>query len=787
MITRKKNETSFTSYQQYVIDYLTQHCTNQDGLLLYHYMGSGKTFTAVGLAVNIAMPVVLLAPSGLISMWKTEYFSKYKSIMPPVSKVLSYEVFWNEMRKMGTNGIKWRNKHMLIVDEAHNLSTWLSDKLPLNERHECLHYLQQFKKRVLLTGTPIYWSERDLSFLTNVASGKVLMPIDDNAFRKKYYKVIKSRSLVEGWVAPVSRDLFRLVGTATITAATSTVMYAVLPPGKMNQLMGLLQKGSVGITTVWYRTVCTLVKPLLEHVLKKVISNDNTRNWLHEHGSNKKHRTSHTAQKWRSQKIPTLPAFVARSLPISQPEIQMLTHWVTQRVMGRKQNLMLAGQAPYLILTLLLLYIMHAVIKRYFTREDDNELLKMDYNHLVNDIGPYISYYKPETLSENSSVWRRWLAGGPAPSEKVYRAWRKIKHTRHNSRGGGGGRRKHSSQKTRKSSSVQQATFPTVNSVIETVSYNPSQVALFMRYTLGKMSFEDYTQLTILENTQQGKIISFDQASLTNFRIYGRMIGNSCVFRKPNDTLSYSYFENIDYDTTRFGYCLRDKHAFTSVAPKLRALYKHFKSGSKRRVVYSNFNEASATLSAYLTKKNIPHRYLRDAAPDAESKRDDYDVIMKWVSENANAILILGKSYSEGLSVLNVDEMHIMEPCESVAKNDQTKGRVARLGSHPPGSFVRIIEWITTMSTMTKWLKSTKEWFAHAPYVWYTDLLTKHRQGITPDAVVYREVHRLSKSTDRVVRLLQSRSIEHYAKTGFPKRCHAQKHTLKQLYVEHKK
>ena len=25
------------------------------------------------------------------------------------------------------------------------------------------------------------------------------------------------------------------------------------------------------------------------------------------------------------------------------------------------------------------------------------------------------------------------------------------------------------------------------------------------------------------------------------------MIGNSCVFRKPNDKLSYSYFENIEY------------------------------------------------------------------------------------------------------------------------------------------------------------------------------------------------------------------------------------------------
>ena len=783
-MTKKKCQT-YTTYQQYVIDFLTQHCTNQDGLLLYHYMGSGKTFTAVGIAANLNLPVVLLAPSGLLSMWQKDYFAKYRHILPRIAKVLSYEAFWEEMHKMGKHGEGWRGKHLLLVDEAHNLSTWLSDKLPVNERHECLQCLLQFKKRILLTGTPIYWSERDLSFLTNVASGKVIMPIDDNAFRKKYYKVIKSRSLLEGWVAPVSRDLFRLVGTATITATTSTVMYAMLPPGRMTTLMGLLQKASVGITTTWYRTVCTLLKPLLEPAMQRIISSENTRDWLHGHGSNKRHRASHTAQKWRSQKIPVLPSIIARSLPISNEEIQILTGWVTQRVMGRKQNLMLAGQAPYLILTLVLLYVLHAVIKRYFAREEDNELLKLDYDHLVNDIGPYISYYRPDVLSEHSSAWRRWLAGGPIPSATTARhRLQLLTHTRRH-------RTKPLTKTKRASKTISNATlttaealtFPKVKNTVETVGYNDRQVALFMRYTLGKMSFEDYAQLTVLQHTTHGTVTSFDQASLTNFRIYGRMIGNSCLFRKPNNTLSYSYFDNVHYDTTRFCYSLRDRHVFASVSPKFRALYKCFAARNKRCVVYSSFNEASAALSAYLTQKKIPHRYLRDTDSDVKTNSSDYDAIMQWVNTHSNAVLILGKSYSEGLSVLNVDEMHIMEPCESVAKNDQTKGRVARLGSHPPGSTVCIVEWVTTMASLTRLIKSTKEWFAHSPYVWYTDLLTNHKQSITPDAVVYREVHKLSKSTDRIVKLLQKRTIEHYATSSYPKRCAAQPHTLKQLYV----
>jgi len=462
-----------------------------------------------------------------------------------------------------------------------------------------------------------------------------------------------------------------------------------------------------------------------------------------------------------------LPSFVAKSLPMSPDELQTLGSWVTTRVMGRKQNLMLAGQAPYLILTLVLLYVMHAVIKRYFTRESDLELLKLDYNHLVKDIGPYISYYKPNTMSADSRSWRRWLAGGPAPN--MHKSLKR--------------KRKSKSKQSATEKANQKATFPTVNNVVETISYNERQTALFMRYTLGKMSFKDYTQLTILQQEEQGNVTAFDQSSPESFRMFGRMIGNTCVFQTPNKKSSYSYFKNIEYDYTHMCYKLKDKHSFASVSPKIRALYKRCADQAKRRVIYSNFNEASASLSAYLTKKKVPHRYLRDPDPNAHNKPAEYDKIMKWVQDTKGAVLILGQSYSEGLSVLNIDEMHIMEPCESVAKNDQTKGRVARLGSHPPGSTVHIIEWVTTMSVLSRLMNSTKEWFEHSPYVWYTDLITSHKQGITPDAVVHREVHRLSKSTDKVIQLLQKRSIEHYAKTGIPKRCESSKHTLKQVCV----
>jgi hypothetical protein len=487
--------------------------------------------------------------------------------------------------------------------------------------------------------------------------------------------------------------------------------------------------------------------------------------------------------------------------------------------MGRKQNLMLVGQAPYLILTLVILYVMHTVIKKYLARESDLELLKLNYGRLVDDIGPYISYYKPKTHVENSPMWRKWLSGKIRPHSAAFGSLKRLGHRsakrstqrqrqRTSSTGtrgarGGGGTQKHPhtlrkppasgrhTLSTRHSAKSEQsekaappmAAFPNVCSVVESASYNERQTALLMRYTIGKMSFKDYTQLTVLRHEEQGNVTSFDQTSPESFRMYGRMIGNSCVFRTPKGESSYSYFANIEYDTHRHCYSLRKNHTFESVSPKFRALCRQFIERPLRRLVYSNFNEASATLSAYLTKKGVPHKYLRDPATDSRHKPMEYDHVMKWIQQHPGGVLLIGQSYSEGLSVTNIDEMHILDPCESVAKNDQTRGRVARLGSHPPGATVRIVQWLTNMGGLTKLLSSVKEWFAHSPYVWYTDLITNHKQSITPDAVVYREVNRLAKSTDKVIQLLQQRSIERYVKEGIPKRCKSQEQSIRQICV----
>ena len=189
----------YRSWQEYVIEFMVKKCPQQDGIILYHFMGMGKTFTSLGIAINLGKPIVLLAPKSLISQWKINYLEPYKNSLPEISLVTSYENFLSNMEKRDK---EWRYKRTLIMDEAHNISDWLTRRIPDNKKVNYFKYLTQFSKRILLTGTPIYWGESDISFLTNIASGYSLVPIDPAEFEKQFYYTKKVHSLFFGWIIP---------------------------------------------------------------------------------------------------------------------------------------------------------------------------------------------------------------------------------------------------------------------------------------------------------------------------------------------------------------------------------------------------------------------------------------------------------------------------------------------------------------------------------------------------------------------------------------------------------
>ena len=799
---------TYKPHQRYVIDYLTHTCTRQDGLLLYHYMGSGKTFTAVGLMANLQLPTVLVAPAGLLGMWRTQYLATYKRALPTSIECYDFEGFWRAMRRKGA---AWRRERLLVVDEAHNLAQWLSTKLPVDRRTSSLQALFEFKKRVLLTGTPMYWSEHDLSFLVNIARGKAAIPIDPNQFRERYFTVNKTRALFEGWVASTGDVIHKGVTTAMYTMAGTAALGALLDrqslvkPKHVRRALTAVEAPVTAGTTLWYRGVRRACRPLVKRWTSLQMLDQLTEaKAVNANGEATRMARTHQRRYATLKHRPDLP-------------VPQFFAYVTKQAMGRAAQVQFVHQLPYLVATLLVTWLVCFVVRQYYCRESDLELLRLDHAKLVGEMAPYVSYYAPSLVREDASstgfgAWRARLLGafrrGPATARRR-------------------GTRRHPT-----ASRATATAFPAIRSVVKTVSYNHRQYRMFVRFTMGKLSFKDYAQLTVVPHERDGATTSFDQSDGANFRQYGRMIGNACTFRGGGGGGSAGYHDHLAYDPTAYAYTLRRGHAFRSVAPKFDAFLKHLKQHpGKRRVVYSNFGEASATLSAYLSARGVAHRYLRDrdgdqggARASSEGSRAssassasastssttskakakahggggkqtrgrrsrkqhtptravsapttdaEYAAVMDWVARTPDALLLLDQSYSEGISIREVDEFHLLDPCDSVAKDDQTKARVVRLDSHPPGSKVTIVEWISSLAMLANTLDWVREWFSHRAFVLFTHMLTDHKQTVTPDAVVRQEVHKLAKSTLKVMTLLRSQSVERYAREPLPARCGA--------------
>lgn len=170
------------------IDYLLKH-PSQKGLLVNHYMGTGKTYLGIGFAEAFKdRPVIVLAPKFLESNWK-EAIRTYGVGNPDRYTFVSYQAAPAEL------SAKDLKDHILLVDEAHNLIRYLrSTDSQQNIRYTKLFMNLRHAYKILgLTGTPVYSDESDLAFMINFVSGKDLMPYNQESFRLKYTSILPTR------------------------------------------------------------------------------------------------------------------------------------------------------------------------------------------------------------------------------------------------------------------------------------------------------------------------------------------------------------------------------------------------------------------------------------------------------------------------------------------------------------------------------------------------------------------------------------------------------------------
>lgn len=182
----ERSEKGLRKYQENVVRFLNDN----NRLLVYHKMGTGKTLTAVTVSqcyldANPDKKVIVVTPASLLDNFK-KAMKEYKYI----KKKENYEFY---SIQAATNLLKEKKLNcensMVIIDEAHNYRS----QIKTNKEGELVKGINIYwgyrcflraEKLVLLTGTPIYNRPVDLTVY------KVLLNYDKEKCKKKEKKKI---------------------------------------------------------------------------------------------------------------------------------------------------------------------------------------------------------------------------------------------------------------------------------------------------------------------------------------------------------------------------------------------------------------------------------------------------------------------------------------------------------------------------------------------------------------------------------------------------------------------
>lgn len=113
----------FKEHQRKILEYIKQN-DDLDGLLIFHSIGSGKTFLSLGIAKTILkkyphQKVFFVSPTSLVDNFKKE-MTKWSIHFGSNVEFLSHKTFLNNFIRQGE---EYTRNCLLIIDEAHKFGT----------------------------------------------------------------------------------------------------------------------------------------------------------------------------------------------------------------------------------------------------------------------------------------------------------------------------------------------------------------------------------------------------------------------------------------------------------------------------------------------------------------------------------------------------------------------------------------------------------------------------------------------------------------------------------------
>lgn len=717
---------TYLKHQLIPIKYLTINCVNKDGLFLFHSTGSGKTLTALGIAQNLGLSTIIGCPDFLINQWKNDYLNRYKITLPK-TEIYSLQKLYNHLKDRDDI---WFQRHTLILDEVHNL-VYFNNTQKIN----LLNLLFKFRKRIILTATPIFKDIFDIAIPINLTRGQFIFPTDKVEFRKQFFKVKQDKSFYLGWVLPILHNI-KNFNSFIETYQIGTINNIMLTYGDQNQL-DLIKISNIIIKNVLKYTTYA-------GFFKYILSFSNLSDSLS--------RKIYSLGKFYKISLPENFTFMFKLLldhndPDKENIKQINSLFKQSSSIIQEKHVKLAKgvietlflQSTFHLLFTLFVFIFEVGIKHFYSDAHLNngieEYFIPDFNLIGHNLGSYISYYNYQEDSSNYNL------------------------------------------------------FPKVIKKNIAVLLNDFQIACLYRYVFNKMGQKEYSQLGIIDNTTEFNLINFDQTNKELFYQYGSYVGNISLiekrsyYRKKKEDNQFIYpFSNILELLNDQTYNLRPEYQFKSVSNKfikINEIINNFKN--KKIVIYSNNSKSIKLLSAYLNEMHNSHLFLANKPKSSVSKslnnnnesqevedseientddNNSSEILEKYYKNKKTSILLLDSQYYEGISILKTNVFIILESNRDLSKTTQLLGRCVRLNSHLKGEKIEIINLTSKIDWITKYQEKLKFWSQEHKHAIFDQFKTIHLDIQTPDEINYQYIQKLNNETNQLIKQITQKSIE---------------------------
>ena len=188
-----RSQISLFDHQNNVVEYMFRIQPEQKGLLVAHYMGTGKSITALCFLMqyhktDTSKRLTIVHPTGLRQVWDGETKALGVSSLLKQIDFFSHDAYIDYC--LNRKGVDQSNR-VVVFDEAHILVNNLTEQR-VDKTKRILDALKSIHRILCLTGTPVYKDEYDLAWLVNICSGKGVVPV----FRKEFdrrFKVLNPR------------------------------------------------------------------------------------------------------------------------------------------------------------------------------------------------------------------------------------------------------------------------------------------------------------------------------------------------------------------------------------------------------------------------------------------------------------------------------------------------------------------------------------------------------------------------------------------------------------------